>query len=97
MSCLAVDKKIKTGLCSVVTLPAVIRVVTEIFIRLEYWWYQIEVILSSSTNVNVNLTDEEKWSQLPAICFIVYRTDYIFALHVYVLFNFFFNGLMIIF
>ena len=38
----------------------------------------------SSTNVNVNLTDEEKWLQLPASCF-VYRTDDIFALHVYVL------------
>ena len=43
----------------------------------------------SSTNVNVNLTDEEKWLQLPATCF-VYRTDDIFALHVYVLFFFFF-------
>lgn len=37
-----------------------------------------------STNVNVNWTDEEKLL-LPATCFIVYRTDYIFALHVYVL------------
>ena len=52
----------------------------------------------SSTNVNVNLTDEEKWLQLPATCF-VYRTDDIFALHVNVLFFFFFffNVLMIIF
>ena len=49
----------------------------------------------SSTNVNVNLTDEEKWLQLPATCF-VYRTDDIFALHVYVLFFFFFFKLLMI-
>lgn len=42
--------------------------IISIFIQLEYWWYQIEEGFSS-TNVNVNLTDEEKWLQLPATCF----------------------------
>lgn len=45
----------------------------------------------------MNLTDEERRLQLPATCFIVYRTDYIFALkRALKRFSFFlFNGLMI--
>lgn len=72
------NKKFKTE-SLVVTLPTVGSVDQEIQLDAMKWKSDS---FFSSTNINVNLTDEEKkFLRLPATYF-VYRTDYIFALHV---------------